>query len=758
MIIDSLTYGSRIPYLEKLSPMHESLILKMPDTRPVAEFVWNTPRWGRRASKLWLLLILSMIGMSTSQAAAPDELETQLSAAGENRAELEEALSNVPDAQRGGMEFLIKNMPEADLESLSAEFLLENVDLAYQSRASDPWAESVPLPIFYNDVLPYASINERRDNWRADFRQRFLPLVAEAETASEVAVILNQQIFPLLDVRYSTRRAKADQSPYESIEGSTASCTGLSVLLIDACRAVGVPARFVGTPLWSDGSGNHSWVEIWDDGWHFTGAAEPTGDHLNDGWFIGRAAAATSDDPKHVIYATRFGQSSLSFPCVWAPENDSIPAVDVTQRYVALRRHKVNENASRHALEQTRAWLAMDSDLTSLSRQDFAKVPLTKEDTVTARQILAEKHLAQLRRDRKEEFESGVIRQGEWQMPFSYKTFGEKPADGWSLYISMHGGGGAPKVVNDRQWENQKRLYSLDQGIYVAPRAPSDTWNLWHRDHIDGLLRRLIEDMVAIEDVNWNQVYVMGYSAGGDGVYQIAPRMSDTWAAAAMMAGHPNETSARGLRNVPFALQVGGKDAAYDRNRIAKEWKEKLKKLRADDPDGYEHFVKIYPDKGHWMDREDAVAIEWMSEHTRNPTPNRIVWVQDDVTHSDFYWLAVDEADCQPRCEIIAEVEEQTISVFAEGVERVQVRFDDRIVDLDRPVTIVSDGQILHESLVERTIGELATTLIARGDPNLAFPASVTVELPIPSAQAPLDDEGDAVNSPNATSADQGDE
>ncbi|MEE9394119.1 MAG: hypothetical protein V3W41_16595 [Planctomycetota bacterium] len=37
----------------------------------------------------------------------------------------------------------------------------------------------------------------------------------------------------------------------------TASCIGLSIMLIDAC-AVGVPARFVGTPLWSDGSGNHS--------------------------------------------------------------------------------------------------------------------------------------------------------------------------------------------------------------------------------------------------------------------------------------------------------------------------------------------------------------------------------------------------------------------------------------------------------------------------------------------------------------------
>ena len=51
-------------------------------------------------------------------------------------------------------------------------------------------------------------------------------------------------------------------------------------------------------------------------------------------------------------------------------------------------------------------------------------------------------------------------------------------------------------------------------------------------------------------DVDPNRVYIMGYSAGGDGVYQLAPRMADRWAAAAMMAGHPNDASPLGLRNI----------------------------------------------------------------------------------------------------------------------------------------------------------------------------------------------------------------
>jgi hypothetical protein len=64
--------------------------------------------------------------------------------------------------------------------------------------------------------------------------------------------------------------------------------------------------------------------------------------------------------------------------------------------------------------------------------------------------------------------------------------------------------------VDDGQWENQKRLYKLDEGLYVAPRAPTNTWNLWHEAHIDRLFARLIEDFVVLEGVDPDRVYVLG--------------------------------------------------------------------------------------------------------------------------------------------------------------------------------------------------------------------------------------------------------
>ena len=109
---------------------------------------------------------------------------------------------------------------------------------------------------------------------------------------------------------------------------------------------------------------------------------------------------------------------------------------------------------------------------------------------------------------------------------------------------------------------------------------------------------RLIENMIVFEGVDPNKVYITGYSAGGDGVYQLAPRMADRLAGAGMMAGHPNETVPDGLLNLAFALHVGGNDAAYDRNKIGAQWKDKLAQLQKDNPEGYVHQAVVHDGKG----------------------------------------------------------------------------------------------------------------------------------------------------------------
>ena len=168
--------------------------------------------------------------------------------------------------------------------------------------------------LFFNDVLPYASLDETRERWRPEFYNKCRAIVAKASTATEAVQAINSKIFNLINVHYNTGRKQPNQSPAESIAQGRATCTGLSIILVDACRSVGIASRVAGTPLWTNNRGNHTWSEIWDGGWHFTGSDEYNAAGLNRGWFVGAAAKADKSNWEHSIYATSWKKNRHAVP------------------------------------------------------------------------------------------------------------------------------------------------------------------------------------------------------------------------------------------------------------------------------------------------------------------------------------------------------------------------------------------------------------------------------------------------------------
>ncbi len=386
---------------------------------------------------------------------------------------------------------------------------------------------------------------------------------------------------------------------------------------------------------------------------------------------------------------------------------------------------------SAQSLVKLRKYLESPSvDLTKIPTQLFASIALSKADAATATKLLTDAYKKHILKSRKKEMAEKVIAIGKHAMRFEFRIFGEKPKAGRSLFISMHGGGGAPKQVNDRQWRNQIRLYQPAEGVYVAPRATTDTWNLWHQGHIDGLFDRLIENMIAFHDVNPNRVYLMGYSAGGDGVYQLAPRSADRYAAAAMMAGHPNEAKPLGLRNIGFIIQVGERDTGYKRNQVAVKWGGQLGALQIDDPAGYKHKLVVHKGMGHWMNRRDALALPWMSKFTRNPYPDHVVWYQDDVTHTRFYWMGVDADAAIKGRTVIATRQGQTIDIAQSDYNKLIIYLNDTMVDLDQPIIVKYKDKILLKKTAGRSITNIARSLSHRVDPASIYSAKLEITLP----------------------------
>ena len=482
-----------------------------------------------------LLLITSLASAELDPA--------RLAAAGDNAAAIrafdEEAAKEFGEPGAKAAAFLVAGMPATDLRSLTKDFLLENLRLALATREAFPWSKQVSDELFLDYVLPYTQLDEPRDPWRPKFREQCGEIVKDCKTATEAVQALNRELFKQVGVKYSTKRKRANQSPKESIEQGLASCTGLSIILADACRSVGIPARVAGTALWTNKSGNHTWVEVWDGDWHFTGAAEPAPEGLDRGWFKGNAAQAVADDPTYAIWANKWAPAKEHFPLVWAPADHSVPAVNVTDRYTGGAKNespdapaaggppattvhlRVVEDAGQrvvarvelldkdgkflhavttkagttdlndmpslnlkpgidHVLRVVRdgqarefplpGKAASDSivDLTWSKGQAVETSPgllalrqwlcqaaetappaipptaLTKAEAQTAIDLVWDHWRTQQAPVRIPELKDNVITIGDKSMRLLTRVFGQAPADGRSLWISMHGGGARP--------------------------------------------------------------------------------------------------------------------------------------------------------------------------------------------------------------------------------------------------------------------------------------------------------------------------
>ena len=807
------------------------------------------PLAGRLLSVL-LLLVLSGRGVSGAESAAPTAywnaaVESALGQAGTNRQQLVQALEQAPAGQREGIQFLVANMPPRDLQALSAEFLLENLARAYQAMQEAPWAKSIPPEIFLNDVLPYASVTEGRDSWRKRLYDISKPLVKDCKTPAEAAQTLNAKLFSLLKVKYSTKRRAPDQGPFETMESGVATCTGLSVLLVDACRSVGVPARVAGTPLWSNNSGNHTWVEIWDGDWHFTGAAEQSPDGLDRGWFVGNASQAVKDEPRNAIYASSFKKTGLSFPMVWARRVDYVSAVNVTDRYATKAKPaeptgvrltldvfdrpvgervaaKVTvtdtanpavrfEDTSKAAtadmndhlyfqLPKQRTYLietqhdgqkARQYFTTRTNTQDRLSIflsgippvpaptqpgyvpapitkPLSSKDEASLKATLTAFFTAptnqqatwkfsrsqdKLLRDNepavrrvaweafraapihdalKQDFDAHQVRSEKNRSPYTVKTVGTRPTNGWALFIAMHGGGGAPQELNDSQWRQMQNYYrdhpEAGGYLYVALRAPNNEWNGFYAGYVYPLIQNLLCQFLLFGDVDPNKEFIMGYSHGGYGAFAIGPKMPDHFAAVHASGGALADGAGPiTLRNTFFTTMVGEKDTAYGRYDRIREFDRDIKKLRGDRTDIYPVTVSIIAGHPH-SGLPDRDKIAEMYAAVRNPVPRELTWRLSDGVIHDFFWLHVPAPGGGMELDVTCRDNRLTATATT-NITAASVLLDSRLVDCKKAVVLELNGKTVKRKL-QPSLRTLCETLQRRRDPELAF----TMEFPLPLA------------------------
>jgi hypothetical protein len=240
-----------------------------------------------------------------------ESVRLSLNEAGENAPELIKVMTMLTGRELEWACFLIGTMPFPDLISIKADYLLEHIHYTSLSRDKYKWMRQIPEDVFLAYVLPYRISSEPIVPHRKYFFDQLDPLVENCADMFEVSYQVNlwlggERKGVRARVHFEPGEAR-NKSPFGTLLSGRGRCGELTITLIAALRAVGVPARSVYTPSWVKSENNHAWTEIQAEGkWYAMGSGHPSmqsalADTAGRSWFTEPAATAAA------IYSERFG-------------------------------------------------------------------------------------------------------------------------------------------------------------------------------------------------------------------------------------------------------------------------------------------------------------------------------------------------------------------------------------------------------------------------------------------------------------------
>ena len=257
-----------------------------------------TPQWLIVKTTIILIIAILFVSCATCFEGLPEEyqkpLRQALDRAGVNKEVLLSVIDELQGERRIAAAFLIMNMPTVDLTSIDEKTLSDNIEFAFRAKEEFPWGKDQSQELFLHYVLPHRISQEPLENWRPYFYEELKAVVESCSTAYQATLEVNRWCGE--KVKFKQTQAR-DQGPFETLASGYGRCEEMVIIFVDACRAVGIPAREAWTPYWATCDNNHAWAEVFCEGkWYYTGGCEPK-DSLSHAWFsksVKRAALVFS--------------------------------------------------------------------------------------------------------------------------------------------------------------------------------------------------------------------------------------------------------------------------------------------------------------------------------------------------------------------------------------------------------------------------------------------------------------------------------
>jgi hypothetical protein len=316
-------------------------------------------------------IIILLAACAVSCTRFSPEIERVLQQAGSNRAELEKVLKHYGKTPADSLklraaEFLIVNMPgkyskyydapwndvatvllrwtsssdkqmvldayrlgkpviKEDVRYITADYLINNIELAFKIWREQPWGKHISFDVFCEEILPYRLDVEPLENWREKAMASFADLnrsfkedstVTAVEACSKVNNLLPRfridNDFPVMN--YSQLMASA-----------RGRCDDMAMLAVFSMRALGIPVTFDFTHLWPNVKHGHAWNSVRDSmGRHlsFMGAeSNPGVPHMG------------SVAPRNKVYRKTFAGRPLPIDDKYLPPVFRDNIIDVSDEY-----------------------------------------------------------------------------------------------------------------------------------------------------------------------------------------------------------------------------------------------------------------------------------------------------------------------------------------------------------------------------------------------------------------------------------------
>ena len=151
-----------------------------------------------------------------------------------------------------------------DIEHITAEYLINNIDLAFQVWNDKPWGKYIPFDTFCEEILPYRIGTESLENWREKVLTSFADINNSLkEDSIMTAVQACRRVNDLLP-RFRLDKDFSNMSFTRLMATTRGMCDSQAALAAFVMRGLGIPVTIDFTPQWKNHPTGHSWNSVCD--------------------------------------------------------------------------------------------------------------------------------------------------------------------------------------------------------------------------------------------------------------------------------------------------------------------------------------------------------------------------------------------------------------------------------------------------------------------------------------------------------------